>query len=271
MTKPSWDERIERAEELAEKYAFAAEVLKFYKDLAGFQKNLYAHLQSSNAPKTEKNRKGVLEEELDLALLLPQFHNFLFLVKQIGPVALAQLADELVQEGQGRWENLLTTYWRANGEAGTQVAHGRVFFARAFLQPVAEYLADNMDAELPRYGQPTCPRCGKNPQVGVLRPEGHGAKRSFVCSLCATEWDYRRIVCPACKEDRFEKLSVYTASEFEHVRIEACETCKRYIKTVDLTKNGLAIPVVDELATTPLNLWAQEKGYTKVELNLLGL
>jgi hypothetical protein len=29
----------------------------------------------------------------------------------------------------------------------------------------------------------------------------------------------------------------------------------------DLTKNGLAIPVVDELATIPLNLWAEENGY----------
>ncbi len=66
-------------------------------------------------------------------------------------------------------------------------------------------------------------------------------------------------------------MPVYTAGEFEHVRIEACETCKTYIKTVDLTKNGLAVPVVDELATTPLNLWAQEKGYTKLEPNLLGL
>jgi FdhE protein len=53
--------------------------------------------------------------------------------------------------------------------------------------------------------------------------------------------------------------------------VEACETCKRYLKTVDLTKNGLAIPEVDELAAIPLSLWAQEKGYTKLQTNLLGL
>jgi formate dehydrogenase maturation protein FdhE len=40
---------------------------------------------------------------------------------------------------------------------------------------------------------------------------------------------------------------------------------------VDLTKNGHAVPVVDELATIPLNLWAQEHGYTKVQPNLLGI
>jgi FdhE protein len=44
-----------------------------------------------------------------------------------------------------------------------------------------------------------------------------------------------------------------------------------YIKAVDLSRNGLAVPVVDELATVSLNLWAEEHGYTKVQLNLLGV
>jgi formate dehydrogenase maturation protein FdhE len=42
------------------------------------------------------------------------------------------------------------------------------------------------------------------------------------------------------------------------------------LKTVDLTKAGLAIPVVDELATIPLDLWARERGYEKLQINLLG-
>jgi formate dehydrogenase maturation protein FdhE len=68
-----------------------------------------------------------------------------------------------------------------------------------------------------------------------------------------------------------EKLAVYTAAEFNHVRVEGCDTCHHYIKTVDLTKNGLAVPVVDELATIPLNLWAQEHGFVKLRTNLLGI
>jgi FdhE protein len=64
---------------------------------------------------------------------------------------------------------------------------------------------------------------------------------------------------------------VYTAEEFSYVRIEACDTCHMYIKAVDLSRNGLAVPVVDELATVSLNLWAEEHGYTKVQLNLLGM
>jgi len=37
-----------------------------------------------------------------------------------------------------------------------------------------------------------------------------------------------------------------------------------------LTKMGLAVPVVDELATIPLDLWARKHGYQKLQINLLG-
>jgi formate dehydrogenase maturation protein FdhE len=55
------------------------------------------------------------------------------------------------------------------------------------------------------------------------------------------------------------------------VRVEACETCHSYIKTVDLTKNGHAVPAVDELAMIPLDLWATKHRYHKIHPNLLGI
>jgi len=55
------------------------------------------------------------------------------------------------------------------------------------------------------------------------------------------------------------------------MRVEACDACHTYIKSVDLTKNGLANPPVDELAAIPLDLWAQERGYAKLRPNLLGM
>jgi len=67
-----------------------------------------------------------------------------------------------------------------------------------------------------------------------------------------------------------KKLPVYVAEQFSHIRIEACDTCKSYLRTIDLTKNGCAIPIVDDLAAIPLSLWAQERGYTRLQPNLLG-
>jgi hypothetical protein len=72
-------------------------------------------------------------------------------------------------------------------------------------------------------------------------------------------------------EEDVHKLAVYSGKEFSHVRVEACDACNSYIKTVDLTKDGHAVPVVDELATIPLNLWAAEHGYLKLQNNFLGI
>jgi len=68
-----------------------------------------------------------------------------------------------------------------------------------------------------------------------------------------------------------QKLPVYSANEIANVRVEACDTCHRYLKTVELTKDGHAVPVVDEIATIALNLWASEHGYAKIQTNLLGI
>jgi FdhE protein len=66
-------------------------------------------------------------------------------------------------------------------------------------------------------------------------------------------------------------MAFYSASEIEHVRADVCDTCHTYLKCIDLTKTGLAIPVVDELATVPLDLWAREHGYAKLQINLLAI
>ena len=100
---------------------------------------------------------------------------------------------------------------------------------------------------------------------------GDGGARSMICSFCFAEWEFRRIVCPGCGEENDKKLAVFTASDFDYIRVECCDSCKTYIKTVDLTKNGRAEPMVDELASAPLDLWAREHGYAKLQTNLMGI
>jgi FdhE protein len=88
--------------------------------------------------------------------------------------------------------------------------------------------------------------------------------------LCAHEWNFRRIYCPSCGEEREPQMAFYSAPEIAHVRVDVCDTCHTYLKSIDLTKTGLAVPIVDELATIPLDLWAREHGYGKLQVNLLG-
>jgi FdhE protein len=270
VIRPKWDRRIQRAEELETTYTFASEVLRFYKRLAGFQKIVYSRFEAASTQRLAEQLSGVFRHDLNLTVLLPTFPKFLADIEAIAPQPIAQSARDLKSHPSGQRQTLLQCTWAAS-DFQPAPDKPEALLAWLFLQPYAEYLADYGE-KAPSNGMPAvCPRCSGKPQVGVLRQEGDGAKRSLLCSLCSTEWAYGRIVCPACGEQDVHKLAIYTATQFSHVRVEGCDSCGHYIKTVDLTKNGLAMPVVDELATIPLNLWAQEHGYTKLQTNLLGI
>lgn len=265
-----WDARIRRAKELASSHPFASQGLLFYERLARFQRSLYAEIETQCGRGKEKRSCGTLRSEFDVFLLLPRFAPFVSVLEEIAPPPLARAARQLRLRDAGHWQRILREFWERSSVSEPMQAQEELV-SWLFLQPYAEYLADYSEWS-PREGaQQTCPLCGSKPQVGVLRPEGDGGKRSLICSLCVAEWDYGRIACAACGEEDPQKLALYTAQEFGYVRVEACESCQRYIKTVDLTKNGHAVPVVDELAMIPLDLWATEHGYKKIRPNLLGI
>jgi FdhE protein len=103
-----------------------------------------------------------------------------------------------------------------------------------------------------------------------LRPEGEGASRWLQCSFCLREWLYRRIICPFCGEEDREKLPRYQPEEYPLGSIDACDTCKHYLKAVNMTVDGHAVPLIDEAALAILDVWAVERGYTKIIPNLIG-
>jgi FdhE protein len=270
MNTGKWDARIERARKLASTYPFASEGLRFYERVARFQKSAYSQIEAACGASHSARPPGTLRQEFDAFLLLPQFAPFLALLADIAPPPLAQFARGLRMRSGSEWQEMLLRFWRDGSDASAETESFETLLSWLFLRPYAEYLADHADVK-PNGTPSTCPICGGKPQVGALRPEGDGAKRFLVCSLCAKEWDYRRMLCPACGEEDVSKLAIYSATEFHHMRVEACDACHHYLNTVDLTKDGYAVPVVDELAAIPLDLWAAEHGYSKLRSNLLGI
>jgi FdhE protein len=246
LTLYSWDKRIRRAEQLADDYPASAEVLRFYAQVARFQQGVYERLKRQPAGAT------------DPAVLEPDFPPLLRLIQRIGPAPLAGRARELERENRSFRELLAID------------APELLFFVRVLLQPLME-CAPGCSGSIAEDGAARCPACGEWPQTAVLRGEGDGGKRWLMCSLCSSEWEFRRILCPNCGEENHDRLPVFTSAAFEHVRIEACDRCHTYIKSIDLTKNGLAIPCVDDLASLPLDLWADQAGYAKLQRNILGL
>jgi len=268
LAKVDYRARLERAELLAQQYPSAQEVLTFYGHILRFQSDLYKRLPTLLAKQSAGAREG-LRSEFDAGFLLDEFQGFLSLLELHGPGPLSDHSRQLKRRGDAEWRRSLAEFW-TTGLIKPSANPLTEFPARAFLQPYAEL---QVSGQLPPVLPMTvcrCPRCNALPVLGVLRPEGDGGKRFLQCSFCSQEWEFRRILCAHCGEEQEQKLPVYVAEQFPHIRMECCETCKHFLRTIDLTKDGHAVPLVDDLAMVPLSLWAQENGYTRIQANLLG-
>jgi FdhE protein len=259
-----WQQRIRRAEKLATEHPFAAEILGFYLHIARFQQALYQRIEKASA----KQSPAFLAGPAESPELLASFPAFLSLIEEKAPSRFAQVAHELRNVPADAWSELLARSWSTIGEPPDAPEE---FLAFAFLQPDAEFVRSRAGLQLAGYSHSLCPFCNRKAALGVLRPLGDGARRNLVCGFCLCEWEFRRIICAGCGQEDQTKLPIYVAEQFPHVRVECCDACHTYIKSVDLAKNGLADPLVDELASIPLDLWAQEHGYAKLRPNLLGL
>jgi FdhE protein len=246
-----WDGRIARAQELSGKHPEAAELLDFYGRLAAFQKTIFEDVMKSGTT-----------DPVDLSRYFPKLRE---IVECHGPALAVEYARDHLRSGEAL-DDFLIAHWDDPSIPDTFAR----FYSRVLLQPFAEALAAR-GAPPSSEAAGICPFCGARAMAAVLRGEGDGAKRFLLCSLCATEWEFLRIRCPGCGEQNKDHLPVFTTGDFDYIRVEACDTCKVYLKSIDLTKNGLAVPVADELASVSLNVWAEEHGYTKYEPNLLGL
>jgi FdhE protein len=262
MKVSPWQRRIMRADLLAKQYPFGEEMLKFYANVARFQEDFYGRLEAVANDSSRKNSFGPPESEEIIA----NFGAFLFVVVQQGPARLATLARNLKQSPE-LWSELLDAGWTRTESSDDP----QELLARALLQPYAEFVRSRLAMTSDGYTHSLCPFCNRKPGMGIFRQQGDGARRSLMCSFCLAEWEFRRIVCPGCGEENNAKLPIYMASEFDYIRVECCDTCHSYLKAIDLTRNGLAEPVVDEMASAPLDLWAEEHGYAKLQRNLLGM
>lgn len=258
-----WDKQIQRADQLSAQSGGSKELLAFYAQLLRAQKDIYEFLRS----RRDWLPSGDLERDLPVAR--DALAGLLKTVEKHGPDTLAAEAHDLSTASREITDELLISQWRDPSELQ--------FFAKAFLQPFCRWLADSGATPLGRESASSerlCPFCGGNPQVTFLKskePNAESGNRDLICATCLSSWEFRRVVCAHCGEERPAKLGYFQSPEFDHVRIEACDTCKHYIKGVDLTRLGFASPLVDEVAAAPLDVWARQHGYTKIELNLIGL
>ena len=249
MRQFTWDEKITRAEKLAQRYPATSQLLQLYAKLAAFQKHVSQNLTGASGSDIRV-----------LVKFLPELSKFVAGTNsQPRQAALMQLGSD-----QERWTELLLEHWQKHGQLRSAA---EAFLAYSLIQPYAQHVTGRMNLN-EQSDLRECPACGNMPQLSVLREHSNGAKRSLICFLCGSEWEFRRVLCPNCGEQHKDKLPVYTTEELLQGRIEACDTCKGYIKCIDLTKDGHAVPMIDDLATLALDVWAQEQGYMRLHPNV---
>jgi FdhE protein len=268
-----WERRIRRADQLAEGDGAAAPLLAFYAQLLRRQRAVSDHLR--DRPVTGSLQQDVAWLRAPLVAMLREVATGTFgTADGASPRVPEQLRVEaggLLDQQAAALDDLLLSYWHAPSD--------RLFFPKAILQPYAERIAQGasnvVDRGLTLAGN-RCPFCGGAPQLSVLEPASEvtsadGGGRRLQCSMCLGTWAFSRVLCASCGEEREHALCYFQSPAFDHLRVDACDTCKRYLKAIDLTRLGVAVPLVDEVAGAPLDVWARERGYEKIELNLLGL
>ena len=126
------------------------------------------------------------------------------------------------------------------------------------LSVCASQLSIYLDEDKP-WERGYCPVCGKPPVLSMFEGEG---KRFLFCSFCWHKWPARRIYCPFC-DNRDSKTLRYLKSEEEpEYRLDVCDKCKRYVKTVDTREIArIVYPPLEDVSTVHLDIKAKETGF----------
>ncbi|MBI4331455.1 MAG: formate dehydrogenase accessory protein FdhE [Chloroflexi bacterium] len=127
---------------------------------------------------------------------------------------------------------------------------------RPLLLTHSETLMSRVDEELWR--RPYCPVCGGYPDMSLL---DKGGSRRLVCRRCDARWLFQRLECPFCGNQAPDSLAYYL-SDKEPYRVYICETCRSYVKAIDLRQmpGDVLIPL-ERITTAGLDLEAQANGY----------
>jgi FdhE protein len=110
-----------------------------------------------------------------------------------------------------------------------------------------------------------CPVCGAPPTLSVLK--GEPARRHSLCSYCGCQWLVDRVSCSVCGNDDQDSLQCFYGEGEMACRIDLCDSCHHYIKTIDVRALDAPDPCLEDLATLHLDVIAGEKGYSRAVPN----
>jgi len=121
-------------------------------------------------------------------------------------------------------------------------------------EQLAAYLADRKE-----WQKGYCPICGSYPGISNL---DHDGKRYLHCSFCWHGWPVTRIFCVYCDNADRKSIHYFYSDAEKGYRVDVCDQCQRYMKTVDTreTQHVIYAPL-EQVSTLHLDFKAQEMGF----------
>ena len=179
---------------------------------------------------------------------IPADFNCRFLSEQKGVLVEGLMEDEVLLE-------------RMAGDLDVDYPVFYFLIKNAFSPFISNYAEKLQEAvEEKKWLKGNCPVCGSEPLI--IRLVEETGKRKLFCSMCRTEWLYKRLACPFCENDDHESLRYFFVEDDEARRVDVCDKCKRYIKTIDNRKiNKVTNLLVEYLSTLALDIVADKEGF----------
>jgi Protein involved in formate dehydrogenase formation len=215
---------------------------------------------------------------LELSDLAPDWSDLRFAVRKVADILRRH--DNLepgdharvvaLTRESGRLEGLLAEWYAETsvplGTRGALAAHRAALPAildqilslalRPFLAKGTELAGQGLDLAV--WKRPWCPFCGAEPEFAVLTTDG---ARLLTCGRCEGRWPWEPVGCPYCGMLDTSRLVTLVSPDGQY-RVYACNVCRRYLKAYDARRaRRPAIPVVDTIATLPLDAAAMQRGY----------
>ena len=139
----------------------------------------------------------------------------------------------------------------------SMVAQVLALAMRPFLSRCAEVLQQR--PELALWTHPHCALCGGEPDFAVITP---AAERHLICGRCSLRWKFEPLTCPYCRNADRSRITSFATHDGQY-RVYACDVCQRYLKAYDARRATRPVmPMVDSVATLPLDAAAMQKGYS---------
>ncbi len=110
------------------------------------------------------------------------------------------------------------------------------------------------------WNEPICPVCGSLPSFAEIDEQNR--KRTLWCRRCNTTWHFTLDKCPFCLNDDHRKQKFLFLSNRKPYRIDACDNCGQYLKTVNhsFLSNKVDFSVMN-IVTFYLDILAKHFGY----------